>query len=119
MYNFRLGPTLFWNLHRRWAVNASAGPAVGILTGDYHFDEIGLLGSGGTTHITGKFGKTDLVYGGYANGLLLYHLEEHGDLFAGVQFMSMTGSTFSKGGREAKLNLGAAVHFVAGINWPF
>ena len=119
LYSFRLGPTLYWKLHRLWAVDVSAGPVIGILTGDYKFDETGLLDSGGTTHNTGKFGKTDAVYGGYANALLLYHLEQNGDLFAGVQFMSLSGTTFQGTGRRADLNLGAGFQFTAGINWPF
>jgi hypothetical protein len=115
----RLGPTLYWDLGRRWGVSASAGPAVGLVSGDYRFDETGQLGNGETAHNTGKFGKTDVVFGGYANGLALFRLEKGGDLFAGVQFMSMTGSTFSNGGREAKLNLGSSIAFTFGINWPF
>ena len=80
LYNFRLGPTLYWNLHRRWAVNVSAGPALGIVAGDYKFDETDILSTGGTVHTSGKFGKIDLVYGGYANGNLLYHLQTVGTL---------------------------------------
>src|SRR5438477_1266258 len=119
LYNFRLGPTLYWNLHRRWAVNVSAGPAFGIVAGDYKFNEIDILSTGATVNNSGKFGKIDLVYGGYANGLLLYHLQPNGDLFAGVQFMSLSSSTFRGPSRDANLNLGAGFYFTAGINWPF
>lgn len=119
LYSFRLGPTLYWNLHPRWAVNVSAGPALGIVAGDYKFNETDILSTGETLQTSGKFGKIDLVYGGYANGNLLYHLEPHGDLFAGVQFMSLSSSTFRGPGREANLNLGAGFYFTAGVNWPF
>jgi len=116
-YNFRLGPTFYYDVHPRFGVSLSAGPAVGIVTGDYLFDETIL--SGTTTHNVGKFGRTDVVYGGYANALALVHILENGDLFAGVQFMSMGGSRFAKGGREAKLDLGSGVYFMAGVSWPF
>ncbi len=119
LYNIRLGPTLYWNLGHRWGVSASAGPAVGLVSGDYQFNETGLLANGETAHNTGKFGKTDLVYGGYANALGLFRLEKGGDLFAGVQFISLSGATFSNGGREAKLNMPASIAFTFGINWPF
>jgi hypothetical protein len=118
-YNFRLGPTFYYDVHPRFAVSVSAGPAMGVLTGDYVFDETSILSTGGSTHSTGKFGKTDIVYGGYANALALVHILENGDLFAGVQFMSMGGSHFVKGGREAKLDLGAGFYFMAGVSWPF
>jgi hypothetical protein len=33
--------------------------------------------------------------------------------------MPLTGTTFSKGGREAKLDASAGIHFMAGVSWPF
>lgn len=119
LYNLRLGPTFYWSLNRRWALRAGAGPAIGILAGDYRFNETGVTADGLTTRNVGKFGKTGVVYGAYANALALFHLEPHGDLFAGVQFMSLTGSRFVSRGREAKLGMGSGVYFTAGVNWPF
>jgi hypothetical protein len=115
----RLGPTYYWNLHPRWTVSASAGGAVGLITGDYRFDETATLSSGSTTHLSGKFGQTEPTYGGYLSGLVLFHLQPDADLFVGAQFMPLTDVTFSKGGREAKLDLGTGLYFTAGINWPF
>jgi hypothetical protein len=117
LYNFRLGPTLFWELNPKIGVGVSAGGAFGIVSGDYEFRERPTGSTG--NFFTGKFGKTDFVYGGYISALTTYRVEDHGDLFLGAQFMSLTDSTFKQGGREAKLGLGAGVYITAGINWPF
>jgi hypothetical protein len=119
LHNFRFGPTIHFEFARHFAVEGSAGGVLGIVSGDYRFNET-IYGSEGTvSNIRGKFGTTDVVYGGYVNGLLLYHIEEHGDIYAGVQLTSMTDSDFSKGGRTARLDLGAAFSFLVGVNWPF
>jgi hypothetical protein len=99
-------------------VSASAGGVVGLVTGDYRYDEMASFASG-AVHNSGKFGKTEPTYGGYINALALFHLEEHADLFAGVQFMPLTDVTFRQSGREAKLDMGSGFYFTAGINWPF
>jgi carbohydrate-selective porin OprB len=59
------------------------------------------------------------VYGGYVNASLIYHLEENGDLYLGVQYMSLGKANISGGGRQGQLNLGGQVYITAGINWPF
>lgn len=119
LHTLRLGPTLHWELARRWAVEASAGGAFGLATGEYKFNETGRFADGSTTPIRGKISHSDAVYGGYATGVLLFHVEEHGDLYAGVQFMSLSNTEVSEGGRSARLNLGAAFSLLVGINWPF
>jgi hypothetical protein len=119
LHNFRVGPTLHYEFAPHFAVEGSAGGVLGIVSGDYRFNET-IYGSEGTvTKIHGKFGTTDVVYGGYVNSVVLFHVEEHGDIYAGVQFTSMTDSDFSKNGRSARLDLGAAFSFLVGVNWPF
>lgn len=118
LYSFRLGPTYYWHFAPKWGVSASAGPALGIVDGEYRFDEIGTT-PGVTTHNTGKFSNSDFIFGGYVNGLVLYRLQDNGDLFAGVQFMSLTSSQFSRAGRSAKLDPSGGFYFTAGVNWPF
>jgi hypothetical protein len=117
LYSIRLGPTISWQLSPKVGVGLSAGGAFGIVSGDYRFSERP-VGSTGAFN-TGSFGKTDLVFGAYASGIATYLLEEHGDLYLGVQFMSLSDSTFHQGGREAKLGLGSAFYITAGVNWPF
>ncbi len=118
LYHLRLGPTLQLPVARQLKIQVSAGPALGIVSGDYRFNE-SPVSSGGTARNIGKFGKTDLVYGGYVNALALFRVEEHGDIFVGAQFMSLSGSKFSKAGREAKLSLSSGIYLTAGLSWPF
>jgi hypothetical protein len=119
LYNFRLGPTLHWELHPRFAVAISAGGAFGIVAGDLEFDETLLLPDGSAARNQGKVGDTEFVYGGYVAGTLMYHAVKNGDIYVGFQYMPLTSATFSGGGREAELDLTGGLYFSAGINWPF
>jgi hypothetical protein len=118
LFTVRLGPSLYWDLNQHLGLSAGVGPALGIVSGDYKFDEIVSAG-GGSARNHGQVGGTDLVYGGYVNATLMYHLVENGDLYVGVQYMSLGNATISGGGREGRLNLGGQVYISAGINWPF
>jgi hypothetical protein len=115
LYTVRLGPSLYWDLNQYLGLSAGVGPAVGIVSGDYKFDEI--VPGGARNH--GQVGGTDLVYGGYVNASLMYHVTKNGDFYVGVQYMSLGNATISGGGREGRLNLGGQVYISAGINWPF
>ena len=77
------------------------------------------LRGGGTRRAEGDFGTDEFVYGGYAQALLLFHFEEHGDIYAGLQFMGLSGADFEEDGRGAKLDMGATLSFLIGVNWPF
>jgi hypothetical protein len=119
LHNFRFGPTLHYEFARRLAIEGSAGGVLGIVSGDYRFNETITSTDGDVRKVRGRFGTTDVVYGGYVNSVLLFHVEEHGDIYAGVQFTSMSDSEVSKGGRSARLDLGAAFSLLIGVNWPF
>lgn len=118
LHTLRLGPTIHFDLARRWAVQGGVGPMVGFVTGDYSFDEE-LTIAGNRQRGEGEFGGDEFVYGGYAQALLLFHFEEHGDIYAGLQFMGLSGADFEEDGRGAKLNMGATLSFLVGVNWPF
>lgn len=120
LHTLRAGPTIHLELARRWAFQGGFGPAVGYVTGDYEFDERASIAGGTTSRSAeGSFGGDDFVYGGYAQALLLFHFEEHGDIYAGLQFMSLSGTEFEKDDRKAKLDMGATLSFLIGVNWPF
>jgi hypothetical protein len=110
---------LHWEFARRWAVQGSAGGAVGLVTGEYKFDETITLASGSSSFNSGRIGTTEFVYGAYINGMVLFHVEEHGDIYAGLQFMTLSDSELDKDGRRARLDLGGAFSIIAGVNWPF
>lgn len=118
LYVFRLGPLVHWELSPRWAVSASAGPAVGLVNGDLKYDE--LVQAGNTSGInTGSVGGSDWVFGGYVGATVMYHAVPNGDIYLGVQYMPLGTAQIGGGGREAKLDLSGGVYISAGINWPF
>jgi hypothetical protein len=118
LYTVRLGPTFYWDLSDHLSLSLGAGPAVGLVSGDYKYDEI-ITANGVSDHNSGRIGGTELVYGGYVNTTVLCHVVDNGDIFAGVQFMPMSNATISGGGRSGRLNLGGQLYFSVGINWPF
>jgi hypothetical protein len=115
LYTVRLGPSVYWDLTKDFGLSVGVGPAVGIVSGSLQYNE-----TIDAAKYTGQVDATDLVYGGYANAMLLYHVpKENGDLYLGAQFMSLGNATISGGGRQGQLNLGGQIYITAGINWPF
>jgi hypothetical protein len=118
LYNVRLGPTFYWDLGEHVGMELGAGPAVGIVSGDYKYDET-ITAANVSAHNTGSFGTTDVTFGGYVNATLMYHVENNADIYLGAQYMPMENADFSGSGRQAQLNLSGQVYISAGINWPF
>jgi hypothetical protein len=117
LYTVRLGPSVYWDLNQYFGLSAGAGPAVGIVSGNLKFNEV--VNTSTSVPSKGQIDATDVVYGGYVNASLMYHLVQNGDLYVGVQYMSLGNATISGGGRSGQLNLGGQVYISAGINWPF
>ena len=114
LYTVRLGPSAYWDLNQYIGISAGAGPAIGIVSGNLQYNEVI-----DTTTYAGQVDGTDVVYGGYVNASLMYHVVENGDFYVGVQYMSLGNASISGGGREGRLNLGGQIYISAGINWPF
>ncbi|MDD5141478.1 MAG: hypothetical protein PHY43_14610, partial [Verrucomicrobiales bacterium] len=93
LYTFRLGPTFYWDLNEYFGVQLGAGPAFGIVSGTYKFNET-ITTSVSSTKNHGSFDFTDLTYGGYVNGTLLYHVINDADLYIGAQYMPMGNASF-------------------------
>jgi hypothetical protein len=118
LYTVRLGPSFFWDMTEHIGVSLGAGPAVGIVSGDYKYNET-ITASGVSASNNGKIDGTDVVFGGYVNGALMYHVQSDADIYISAQYMPMGDATISGGGREGRLNLGGQLYFSIGINWPF
>ena len=118
LYVWRLGPLFQWELSPRLAVSLSAGPAIGLVSGDLKFDEVVTSGSS-TGRNTGSVGGSDVVFGGYIGATLMYHAVPNGDIYVGVQYMPLGSAEISGGGRQARLDLSGGIYISAGINWPF
>jgi len=122
LYTLRLGPTFYWDLGDHVGMSLSAGPAIGIVSGDYKYDEI-ITAGGVSAHNNGSFGTTDLTFGGYVNGTLMYHVQDFegntADIYISAQYMPMGDAAFNGAGRAGQLNLGGQLNFSIGISWPF
>jgi hypothetical protein len=119
LYNFRLGPMLRWEFYPRWTLNGSAGGALAIFDATYRFNESISSSAGASLSNKGKFGSTDLKYGGYAGAVVMYDTGNQWEPYLGAHFLTMQDGKLSSGGREATMHLGAAVYITAGINWTF
>jgi len=118
LYTLRLGPSFYWDITEQFGASLGAGPAVGIVSGNYKYDET-ITAAGINSRNTGKIEGTDVVFGGYVNGALMYHVQNDADIYISAQYMPMGDATISGGGREGKLNLGGQLYLAIGINWPF
>jgi hypothetical protein len=122
LWAFRLGPTFFWDVTPQIGLTLAAGPAFGIVSGDLIFNDTITPDKdvpGSTVSNKGRIQETKLVYGGYVNAMVTYHAVPNGDFFVSAQYMPLTSTTFSGGGRSAKLDLSGAVFISGGVNWPF
>jgi hypothetical protein len=118
LFTLRLGPSIYWDVSQRVGFSVGAGPAVGLVSGDYKYDET-IIANGVSAHNSGKISGSDFVYGGYVNATVMYHLVNNGDIYLGAQFMPMSDAKISGGGREGTLDLSGQVYISVGINWPF
>jgi hypothetical protein len=119
LFTFKLGPTLYFDLSRRFGLYASAGPALGLVTGDYKYNET-LTGGSGSAPNSGSAGLSSVVFGGYASAMVVYHLPtEKADIYLGAQYLPLGDTTTTTAGREAHLNLSGQVTVSAGVNWRF
>jgi hypothetical protein len=123
LYTIRLGPSFYWDVTEKVGLSFGAGPALGIVSGDFNYNEtITSLSDGISAHNHGQISATDVVYGGYVNGTVMYHINDFGrnaDLYLSVQYMPLSDATIGDSHREGQLNLSGQVYISAGINWPF
>ena len=100
LYTLRLGPTLTWDLGDRFGDPCWGGTAVGVVTGDYKYNETVLTATGSALN-SGSMSMTKTVYGGYVDAMALYHAISHGDVYLGARFMPFSSASVSGGGRSA------------------
>jgi hypothetical protein len=121
LYAIRLGPTFYWNFTKDLSASIGVGPAMGIVSAEYKYDEV-ITTATSSVHNSGSFSEMDVVFGGDVNATLLYHTQDQArpvDIFISAQYMPLGNANFSQGGRDGQLNLSGQVYFSAGINWPF
>jgi hypothetical protein len=111
---------LFYDVSRHFGLAGGAGPAVGIVDMSYRYNERVSFNDGSSARNTGSFGNTDVVYGGYINVTATYHADANGDVYLGLQYMPMSGTSLNDGkGRQGELNLSGQIYISLGVNWIF
>ena len=121
LYGLRLGPTFYWDFANNWSASLGVGPAMGIVSAEYKYNEV-VTTSTSSAPSNGSFHGLDVVYGGDVNATLFYHTADKKrpvDLYISAQFMPLGSADFNQGGRDAKLDLSGQVYISAGVNWPF
>lgn len=121
LYAVRLGPTFYWDFAENWSVSLGAGPAVGVVSSEYKYNEV-ISTPISTSKNNGSFSGTDVVFGGDVNASLVYHTADKArpvDLYISAQYMPLGSADFSHGGRDARLDLSGQIYISAGVNWPF
>ena len=118
LYVWKLGPLFHWELGPQLAVSLSAGPAVGLVSGHLRYNEVVVTCSSAAQN-NGSVGGSDVVFGGYLGGTLMYHAVQNGDFYLGVQYMPLGSTQISGAGRQAKLDMSGGLYLSAGFNWPF
>jgi hypothetical protein len=118
LYTVRLGPSFYWDLTEDFGMSLGVGPAVGIASEKLDYDET-ITTPDGISSNKGSIGGTDVVFGGYVNGALMYHVLNDADIFLGAQYMPLGNASLNGGGRQAQLKLGGQINISIGVNWPF
>ena len=119
LVSVKLGPTIFWDACRYFGLQASLGPAIGIVPGSLKFDDTVQLPDGTAPHNSGKVSSTKTSFGGYVNAIGTFHVMKNADIYIGAQYLPLGNVNFGGNGRNADLKLTGQVNFMAGINWPF
>ena len=104
LFTFRLGPTLFYDVSPHFGLTGGIGPAFGFITEviplrrtRFHRHRHSVTHKGQVQQHRPRLWRICEL-------AATYHAEDSGDIYIGVQYMPMTGSTFSKDGREASVN---------------
>jgi hypothetical protein len=118
LYNLRLGPHFHWDLNERWSIEAMGGFALGLVDGEYNYDERA-LSSTGSSAASGTIRETSWLYGGYAGVLTQVHVEKNAYFYGSAQFMTLGNTEFSGEGRQAELRLDQGLYFSLGFTWLF
>lgn len=121
LYTMRLGPNFFLGLSENTGFSLGVGPAIGVVSGEYTFNEKITYGNASARN-KGGFGSTEIVFGGYVNATLMYHVVDNGRdafFYISAEYAPMENATFSNGHRSGQLNLDGQLYLSAGLGWPF
>lgn len=118
VYDFHLGPDASFRLTRDLSLELSAGLALGVVDGEFAFNEstataAGVFAASGATRNSG------MLLGVFGEAQLDYRLCRSGSVFVGVQFQHLGNFDQGAGGRAAQLDLSQTLFGLAGLRWSF
>ncbi len=120
LYGFRLGPYFEVPLAKRLTFGLSGGLALAVVDSEFSFSETkSVPGFNLTSQQSGRSSDSDLLAGGYVQGLLSLGLSDTVSLSAGVQYQSLGDFTQRAGVKEAKLDLGNSIFVTVGLGFSF
>ena len=118
LFSFRLGPYVDLPINEKWSVGLSGGLALGVMDGEFSFDQLVAAGSS-VTHQVGSVSHTDVLIGGYVSATLRYAINPAWSVFIGGQFVSLSDYTAKAGGQKVVLDLSATAFATAGVSYSF
>jgi hypothetical protein len=119
VYSLKIGPSFSSQFNQRFGMELGLGFMLGVVDGEYKFDELLVPQNGTPVGFSGSSGKLDFDYTGYADVLFYYHTSENADLYVGFQYSPLGASALGVSGQKADLNLGGALYLMAGLHWSF
>ena len=118
LFSFRLGPYLDLPIDTNWTFSISAGLALGVIDGQFHFDQ--RVTTGVTTRQIGTGGNTDVLLGGFASASLRYAINDRWSLFASGQYLGLADRySATARGQRIELDLTRTVFLALGVSYSF
>jgi len=128
LFSLRIGPYLEFPLSEKFAFSLSGGLSLVGVHSRFGFDEtVSINGTEVVRHSNLGASHGDLLVGGYAGGRLTYFASDSVSFFAGAQWQGAGRYTHqvvaqeapNDPPKEAQLDFGGTVYFVAGIGFSF
>ena len=119
LYGFRLGPRAEFALCKRCSLELGGGLSFGVIDSEFSFNESVTISGLGTQRHRGFDQSNDLLYGGYVRGQVNVQLWKKLSWFGGVEFNDMGTFEQTAAGKNAQLDLSAAVYLSSGLGFTF
>jgi hypothetical protein len=118
MFTFRLGPYVDIPIDERWTFSFSAGPALGIVDGEFSFRQN--VRAGTTSDFqSGSGSNTDVVFGGYLSGVIRYAINECWGVYLGGQYLGLTDYEVKAGRQKVELDFARTAAANMGVSYSF
>lgn len=118
LFSFRLGPYIDIPIDDKWSLSLSAGFAVGLIDGEFSFNELTTSGDS-STRLVGAGGNTDVVFGGYVSAGIHYAINEHWGVFITGQYMGLTPYSATANGQKVEIDLARTAFISLGVTYSF